>query len=96
MSETGWATIKGPFGLGSTVAEIFLMEAAQGWPSGQIALTLDRLDLVAGSYFIDVAVNSREGSAYDYHGRRYPFSVRSLPGELGVTRLPHRWKISPT
>ena len=81
------------YGSNTEIADIKLPDLGT---SGQIALTLDRLDLVAGSYFIDVAVNSREGSAYDYHGRRYPFSVRSLPGELGVTRLPHRWKISPT
>lgn len=37
VSETGRATIKGPFGLGSTAAEIFLMEAAEGLPSSQVA-----------------------------------------------------------
>ena len=33
----GKITIKGPFGLGSTAAEAFLMEAAEGWPSNQVA-----------------------------------------------------------
>lgn len=63
--------------------------------SGEASVALDRLDVVAGTYFLDVAVHSREGLVYDYHGRRYPFSVRSRPGELGIARLPHRWRVLP-
>jgi len=63
--------------------------------TGEVSVTFDRLDLVGGSYFLDVAVNSREGVVYDYHGRHYPFAVRSRPGELGVARLPHRWGVRP-
>lgn len=33
----GRARIKGPFGLGSTAAEIFLMESAEGWSMDQVA-----------------------------------------------------------
>jgi 4-phytase/acid phosphatase len=33
----GKITMKGPFGLGSTAAEAFLMEAAEGWPTNQVA-----------------------------------------------------------
>jgi 4-phytase/acid phosphatase len=37
VSPDGWADIKGPFGLGATAAETFLMEAAEGWPKDQVA-----------------------------------------------------------
>jgi 4-phytase/acid phosphatase len=37
MRPNGEVKMKGPFGLGATAAEIFLMEAAEGWPKEQVA-----------------------------------------------------------
>jgi 4-phytase / acid phosphatase len=37
MRPNGEVKMKGPFGLGGTAAEIFLMEAAEGWPKEQVA-----------------------------------------------------------
>src|SRR5437899_9390722 len=58
------------YGSNTEIADIKLPDLGT---SGQIALTLDRLDLVAGSYFFDFVVNFRERSAFGYHARSYPF-----------------------
>jgi len=63
--------------------------------SGQVEVTIDALDLIAGSYFVDVAVHAEDGTPYDYHSRRYPFSVRDDATEHGVAKIRHRWRIVP-
>lgn len=60
--------------------------------AGVVEVVIERLDLIAGGYFVDVAVHAEDGTPYDYHSRRYPFSVRSDSRELGVVRLGHRWR----
>ena len=45
---------------------------------GTIKLTLDRLDLRAGKYFVDVGVYKQDWSyAYDYHWHVYSFTIES-------------------
>ena len=63
--------------------------------AGEVEVTIDALDLIAGSYFVDVAVHAQDGTPYDYHSRRYPFSVRDEGTEQGVTKIRHRWRIIP-
>jgi homopolymeric O-antigen transport system ATP-binding protein len=63
--------------------------------SGEVEVTIDALDLIAGSYFVDVAVHAEDGTPYDYHSRRYPFSVRDDATEHGVAKIRHRWRIVP-
>ena len=62
---------------------------------GTVHVTIDSLALVAGRYFVDVAVHAADGTPYDYHSRRYPFSVRDDAAERGVTKIHHRWRIAP-
>ena len=64
-------------------------------PSGEVEITIDALDLIGGSYFVDVGVHADDGTPYDYHSRRYPFSVRDDATERGVTRIRHRWRVTP-
>jgi len=45
--------------------------------TGTVTLHLDRLDLVEGTYKLDVAVHSRDHVAYDYHRLLYTFRVKS-------------------
>lgn len=63
--------------------------------AGEVKVTIDALGLVAGRYFVDVAVHAADGTPYDYHSRRYPFSVRDEVAERGVTKVHHRWHIAP-
>ena len=59
---------------------------------GQIVLALERLDLVGGSYYVDVAAYEQAWSyAYDTHWHVYPLQVRGSAGVKGVISVPHRW-----
>jgi ABC-type polysaccharide/polyol phosphate transport system ATPase subunit len=62
---------------------------------GSVEVLLERLDLVAGTYFIDVAVHAMDGYPYDYHHQLYSFAVKSELQDVGVSRVPHHWVIKP-
>ncbi len=55
---------------------------------------IDRLDLVEGTYKLDVAVHKRDGFPYDYHRQLYTFRVKSRTHDAGIYRPPHRWDFS--
>ena len=60
---------------------------------GEMAVRLDRLDLVDGDYLLDVAVHAKDGHAYDFHSRLYGFAVRSRLRDTGIARLAHEWRL---
>jgi ABC-type polysaccharide/polyol phosphate transport system ATPase subunit len=57
-------------------------------------LAIDRLDLVEGTYKLDVAVHKKDGAAYDYHRLLYTFRVNSRVHDVGIYRPQHRWSFS--
>ncbi len=60
---------------------------------GVVKVTIDKLNLLHGKYFLDVAAHSKQGLPYDYLTRHYSFSVRSRVRDVGVSRLDHRWEV---
>jgi lipopolysaccharide transport system ATP-binding protein len=62
---------------------------------GSVEVLLERLDFVAGTYYLDVAVHARNGYPYDYHHGLYSFAVKSELQDVGVCRISHRWVIKP-
>jgi ABC-type polysaccharide/polyol phosphate transport system ATPase subunit len=60
----------------------------------EVSFVFDRLDLVEGSYSVDVAVHRRDGRAYDYHRSLYSFRMKSRTKDVGVYRPPHHWIVS--
>jgi hypothetical protein len=58
---------------------------------GEFIVDIDRLDLVAGAYRIDVAVHRQDGVPYDYHRLLYSFRVSSPVKDTGIYRPKHRW-----
>jgi len=61
---------------------------------GEAVFAIDRLDLVDGTYKLDVAVHRENGAPYDYHRLLYTFRVKSRLKEAGIFRPPHRWRFS--
>jgi len=57
---------------------------------------IDGLDLVEGTYKLDVAVHKRDGFSYDYHRLLYTFRVKSRLHDVGIYRPRHRWSFSPS
>jgi ABC-type polysaccharide/polyol phosphate transport system ATPase subunit len=62
---------------------------------GEINFHISRLDLVEGTYKIDVAAHKLDGYPYDYHRLLYTFRVKSRAKDVGIYRLEHTWSFSP-
>ena len=56
--------------------------------------TFESLDLVEGTYKLDVAIHKLDGYPYDYHRLLYTFRVKSRTKDVGIYRPKHRWAFS--
>ena len=56
--------------------------------------TIESLDLVEGTYKLDVAIHKMDGYPYDYHRLLYTFRVKSRTKDVGIYRPRHAWKFS--
>src|SRR2546422_3860433 len=61
----------------------------------EATFSIESLDLVEGTYKLDVAVHKRDGYPYDYHRQLYTFRVKSRTRDVGIYRPRHRWSFSP-
>ncbi len=62
---------------------------------GEVVFEIEQLDLVDGTYKLDVAVHTREGRPYDYHRLLYTFRVKSDTTDVGIYRPRHQWTFTP-
>ncbi len=60
----------------------------------EVTFAIEALDLVEGTYKLDVAVHKRDGAPYDYHRLLYTFRVKSRTHDVGIYRPRHRWIFS--
>ncbi len=60
----------------------------------EVRLKIDAIDLVEGTYKLDVAVHKRDGAPYDYHRLLYTFRVKSRLKDVGIYRPRHRWEFT--
>jgi lipopolysaccharide transport system ATP-binding protein len=60
----------------------------------EVTMAIDSLDLVEGTYKLDVAVHTCDGYPYDYHRLLYTFRVKSRTPDVGIYRPHHRWVFS--
>jgi ABC-type polysaccharide/polyol phosphate transport system ATPase subunit len=61
---------------------------------GEATFTIDSLDLVEGTYKLDIAVHKLDGYPYDYHRLLYTFRVKSRTKDVGIYRPRHEWRFS--
>jgi len=59
--------------------------------AGVVTFTIDKLDLVEGTYRLDLAVHKADGYPYDYHRLLYTFRVKSRIRDVGIYRPDHAW-----
>jgi ABC-type polysaccharide/polyol phosphate transport system ATPase subunit len=76
----------------NTDIEEYVADSLTG--EGEVRLAIDALDLVEGTYKLDVAVHKRDGAPYDYHRLLYTFRVKSRLKDIGIYRPRHRWAFS--
>lgn len=63
--------------------------------SGEVTFYIDRMNLIEGTYFLDVAAHRRDDYPYDYHRHLYTFKMRSHTRDVGIFRPDHHWEFSP-
>jgi len=56
-----------------------------------VTFTIDHLDLVEGTYRLDLAAHKADGYPYDYHRLLYTFRVKSRIRDVGIYRPDHSW-----
>jgi len=79
------------FGTNTSIEEL-KGERLEG--EGQVTFAMDSLDLVAGTYKLDVALHKLDGYPYDYHRLLYSFRVKSRTQDVGIYRPRHAWGFS--
>ncbi len=62
--------------------------------AGEARFDIEALDLVEGTYKLDVAVHKRDGAPYDYHRLLYTFRIKSRLKDVGIYRPRHTWRFS--
>jgi ABC-type polysaccharide/polyol phosphate transport system ATPase subunit len=70
------------------------LEPAELTGVGEVRFHMPRLDLVEGTYKVDVAAHRLDGYPYDYHRLLYTFRVKSRTRDVGVYRPHHDWSFS--
>lgn len=60
----------------------------------EVTFSIESLDLVEGTYKLDVAVHTCDGYPYDYHRLLYTFRVKSRTPDAGIYRPKHHWSFS--
>lgn len=64
--------------------------------NGRVTLSLDRLDLSGGVYFVDVGIHERNWAyAYDYHWHVYSLFVQPT-SDGSILHPPHKWEMNGT
>lgn len=78
----------------NTLADEVAMPATGS--GGSIRLDLERLDLAAGDYFINIGLYRPDWEyAYDYHWHAYPLKIVSQLKSAGILTPPRRWTALP-
>jgi ABC-type polysaccharide/polyol phosphate transport system ATPase subunit len=79
------------YGTNTNIEEL---QAVRMFGDAEAAFTIDNLDLVEGTYKLDVAVHRLDGYPYDYHRLLYTFRVKSRTKDVGIYRPRHEWRFS--
>jgi hypothetical protein len=80
------------YGTNTSIEEL-LPAAISG--DAEIRFRIARLDLIEGTYKIDVAAHKLDGYPYDYHRLLYTFRVKSRTKDVGIYRPEHQWQFTP-
>jgi ABC-type polysaccharide/polyol phosphate transport system ATPase subunit len=70
------------------------LQGEQIFGDAEAIFTIESLDLVEGTYKLDVAVHKLDGYPYDYHRLLYTFRVKSRTKDVGIYRPRHEWRFS--
>jgi ABC-type polysaccharide/polyol phosphate transport system ATPase subunit len=72
------------------------LKAKRIFGDADAVFSIESLDLVEGTYKLDVAVHKLDGYPYDYHRLLHTFRVKSRTKDVGIYRPKHSWSFSDT
>jgi ABC-type polysaccharide/polyol phosphate transport system ATPase subunit len=74
----------------------YIDELAPERLAGEVEATfaIESLDLVEGTYKVDVGIHKMDGYPYDYHRLLHTFRVKSRAKDVGIYRPRHAWRFS--
>jgi ABC-type polysaccharide/polyol phosphate transport system ATPase subunit len=74
----------------------YIEELAPERLAGEVEATfaIESLDLVEGTYKVDVGIHKMDGYPYDYHRLLHTFRVKSRAKDVGIYRPRHAWRFS--
>src|SRR4029453_11024442 len=75
-----------------TNTDIEQLKAQQILGDAEAVFSIESLDLVEGTYKLDVAVHKLDGYPYDYHRLLHTFRVKSSAKDVGIYRPRHAWR----
>ncbi|MBQ6035104.1 MAG: ABC transporter ATP-binding protein [Ruminococcus sp.] len=61
--------------------------------NGTAEILMKNVELLAGEYNIDIAIEQGEGIPIDYFRQAYRIQMISAMGDVGVSRIEHTWKL---
>jgi ABC-type polysaccharide/polyol phosphate transport system ATPase subunit len=70
------------------------LEVAEFEGEQTVTFRISSLDLVEGTYKLDVAAHRVDGYPYDYHRLLHSFRVKSRTKDVGIYRPPHTWEFT--
>jgi len=79
------------YGTNTSIAEL-VAERLSG--NAEATFSIASLDLVEGTYKLDVAVHKLDGYPYDYHRLLYTFRVKLRAKDVGIYRPRHEWRFA--
>jgi energy-coupling factor transporter ATP-binding protein EcfA2 len=79
------------YGTNTSIEEL---KAVRIFGDAEARFTFGSLDLVEGTYKLDVAIHKLDGYPYDYHRLLYTFRVKSRTKDVGIYRPRHEWDFS--
>jgi ABC-type polysaccharide/polyol phosphate transport system ATPase subunit len=77
-----------------TNTDIEELKAERIFGDAEAVFSIESLDLVEGTYKLDVAIHKADGYPYDYHRLLYTFRVKSRTKDVGIYRPRHAWQFS--
>ncbi len=77
-----------------TNTDIEELKAERIFGDADAVFSIDSLDLVEGTYKLDVAIHKADGYPYDYHRLLHTFRVKSRTKDVGIYRPKHAWQFS--
>jgi ABC-type polysaccharide/polyol phosphate transport system ATPase subunit len=79
------------YGTNTSIEEL---KAVRLLGDAEARFTIESLDLVEGTYKLDVAIHKLDGYPYDYHRLLHTFRVKSRTKDVGIYRPRHQWDFS--